>query len=79
MENISKSINKIWRDETKWENLMRNQIFVTTFVMRHFNDTIQKLQMNEATFNKDMKELKKTLQDIKPYFLNNKINNTRDL
>lgn len=42
---------------------MKNQISVTTWVTRNFNNTIQKLRFDEKTFNHDL-NIKKTICDI---------------
>lgn len=57
-------INKITKDEYQIENLLKNQISVTTSVIKSFNSTIQKLQIDEETFNNDIKEIRKSIMDI---------------
>lgn len=63
-EYFNECIDKISRDESELENLMKNQITVTTSVIKSFNSTIQKLQIDEATFNEDIKDIEKTIYDI---------------
>lgn len=55
------SINKLNNDEHQLENLIKNQISVTTSVIKNFNATIQKLQIDEETFNKDIKEIEESI------------------
>lgn len=56
-EYYSNCINKLNQDERHLENLLKNQISVTTSVIQNFNSTIRKLQIDEETFNKDIKEI----------------------
>lgn len=57
-------INKIERDERQLGNLLKQQISVTTSVIKNFNNTIQKLQIDEETFNKDIENIQTTLLNI---------------
>lgn len=57
-------INKISNDEHQIENLLKNQISVTTSVIKNFNSTIQNLQIDEETFNKNIIDIQITLADI---------------
>lgn len=57
-------INKLTNDEHQIENLVKNQISVTTSVIKNFNTTIQKLQIDEETFNKNLIEIQTTLSNI---------------
>uniref|UniRef100_A0A6P7GY14 Uncharacterized protein LOC114348240 n=1 Tax=Diabrotica virgifera virgifera TaxID=50390 RepID=A0A6P7GY14_DIAVI len=63
-EYFNKCINKINSDETQIENLLKNQISVTTSIIKTFNTSIQKLQIDEETFNNDLKTIETTLLDI---------------
>ncbi|XP_074031912.1 uncharacterized protein [Leptinotarsa decemlineata] len=63
-EYFTDCINKISQDEHQIENLLKNQISVTTSVIKNFNSTIQKLQVDEETFNQDIKEIEKSLMEI---------------
>lgn len=58
------SINKLNNDQHQMENLLKNQISVTTQVIKTFNDTIQKLHINEETLNEDMKKIQISLTKI---------------
>ena len=60
-EYYSNCINKLNNDEHQLENLIKNQISVTTSVIKNFNSTIQKLQIDEQTFNKDIEEIEKSI------------------
>lgn len=60
----SDCINKLNNDEHQLENLIKNQISVTTSVIRNFNATIQKLQIDEETFNKNIKEIETSILNI---------------
>lgn len=60
-EYYSNCINKLNNDEHQLENLIKNQISVTTSVIKNFNSTIQKLRIDEETFNKDIKEIEKSI------------------
>lgn len=57
----SDCVNKLNQDEHHLENLLKNQISVTTSVIQNFNLTIQKLQIDEETFNKDIKVIETTI------------------
>lgn len=59
MANIS---TNAWRKTKDIENLLKKQISVNTSVINNFNNTIQKLQLDEVTFNKDV-EHKKTFNN----------------
>lgn len=53
--------DKISRDKSEFDNLIKNQISVTTSVINsfsHFN-TIQKVQVDEETFNQGLKRFRK--------------------
>lgn len=67
-EYYSNCINKLNSDEHQIENLIKNQISVTTSVIKNFNSTIQKLQIDEETFNQDIKlietEILKSAHDM---------------
>lgn len=63
-EYFNDCIEKVSRDERHLETLMKNQISVTTSVIKNFNSTIQKLQIDEETFNKDVEEIQKSIMDI---------------
>lgn len=63
-EYYTNCINKLTNDEHQLENLIKNQISVTTSVIKSFNSTIQKLKIDEETFNKDIKEIEKSIYDI---------------
>lgn len=63
-EYFNECINKITRDERHIETLLKNQISVTTSVIKNFNTTIQNLQIDEETFNRDIAEIHQTIMDI---------------
>lgn len=63
-EYYTNCINKLSNDEHQLENLLKNQISVTTSVIKSFNSTIQKLKIDEETFNKDIKEIENSIYDI---------------
>lgn len=63
-EYYNNCINKIEKDEHQLEALMKKQIMVTTSVIKNFNETIRKLQIDEETFNKDLKQIEQSLWDI---------------
>lgn len=63
-EYYTECINKISKDEFELEKLMKNQISVTTSVIKNFNATIQKLQIDEETFNEDLVKIRSTLYNI---------------
>lgn len=70
-EYFNDCIEKVSRDERHIESLLKNQISVTTSVIKSFNSTIQKLQIDEATFNEDINEIQKsitTLSDDVAYY-----------
>lgn len=60
----SDCINKLNNDEHQLENLMKNQISVTTSVIKNLNATIQKLQVNEEIFNRDIKEIETSILNM---------------
>lgn len=61
-------INKLNNHEHQLENLIKNQISVTTSVIKNFNLTIQKLQIDEETFNEDIKQIGNTLMSLTDEF-----------
>ncbi|XP_074026487.1 uncharacterized protein [Leptinotarsa decemlineata] len=63
-EYYTNCINKLTQDEHQLENLLKNQISVTTSVIRNFNTTIQKLQIDEETFNRDIKQIEQSIYNI---------------
>jgi len=54
---FNECIDKINRNEGNIEKLMKKQISVTTSVIKSFNSTLQKLKIDEETFNRDLVEL----------------------
>jgi transcription termination factor NusB len=56
-EYFTQAIDKITHDQHQIENLLKNQISVTSSVITTFNETIRKLQIDEETFNKDLKNI----------------------
>lgn len=63
-EYFNDCIDKITQDERHLESLLKNQISVTTSVIRNFNTTLQKLRIDEETFNRDVSEIQKSIIDI---------------
>lgn len=63
-EYFNECIEKVKRDERELETLMKNQILVTTSVIKSFNATIQKLQLDEETFNNNVNEIQKSIMDL---------------
>lgn len=63
-EYFNDCIEKVSRDERHIESLLKNQISVTTSVIKSFNSTIQKLQIDEATFNEDINEIQKSIMTL---------------
>lgn len=63
-EYYSKCINKLKNDEHEIENLMKNQISVTTSTIRNFNYTLRQLKMDEETFNRDIMKIEKTIIEV---------------
>lgn len=63
-EYFNDCIEKVSRDERHIESLLKNQISVTTSVIKNFNFTIQKLQIDEATFNEDIIEIQKSIMTL---------------
>lgn len=63
-EHYNECIDKINRDEREIESLLKNQISVTTSVIKNFNSTIQNLQIDEETFNKNIDEIQNSLINI---------------
>nr|CAI5852430.1 unnamed protein product [Callosobruchus analis] len=57
-------IDKITNDEHNIEGLMQKQTSVTTSVIKSFNSTIQKLHIDEETFNKDIIEIQNLVIEI---------------
>lgn len=57
-------INKLKDDEHQIENLLKNQISVTTSTIKNFNYTIRKLQIDEETFNDDIVKIQESISDI---------------
>lgn len=63
-EYFNNCIEKLSRDEHHFETLLKNQISVTTSVIKSFNSTIQKLQIDEETFNSNLDSIQKTMMNI---------------
>jgi hypothetical protein len=63
-EYYNECIEKVSRDEREVEILLKNQISVTTSVIKTFNTTLQKLQIDEEIFNQDILEVQKTVFNI---------------
>ncbi|KAJ3642285.1 hypothetical protein Zmor_025085 [Zophobas morio] len=74
-EYIEQCINKLEKDDREIQNLIRNQIQVTTSTIHNFNYTIQKLQIDEITFNEDLKIIEKEINKIEDntYYFNNQL------
>lgn len=67
-EYFNEHLEKLSRDETHVETLLKNQISVTTSVIKSFNSTIQKLQIDEETFNKDIINIQQAMMNISDEF-----------
>lgn len=63
-EYFNDCIDKITQDQQQIETLLQKQISVTTSVIKNFNNTIQKLQIDEQTFNNDIEEIRSSILDI---------------
>ncbi|VEN36163.1 unnamed protein product [Callosobruchus maculatus] len=63
-EYFNDCINKVSRDERELQNLMKNQISVTLSVIKKFNNTVQKLRIDEETFNQDLKIIGEKIYNI---------------
>lgn len=63
-EYLNACIDKLTGDEQELQHLLKSQISVTTSVIKSFNSTIQKLQIDEITFNEDIDEIRKSILDI---------------
>lgn len=57
-------INKLEKDDRELENLMKNQIKITIETIHNFNQTINKLRVDEETFNRDIEVIEKELYNI---------------
>ena len=68
-EYYNECIEKVSRDEREVQNLLKNQISVTTSVIKTFNNTVQKLQIDEETFNKDILEVQNIVFNISEHML----------
>lgn len=55
---------EIINDEHQLKVLMKNQICVITSVIKNFNNTIQKWQIDEPTFNEAIRQMKKSMNDL---------------
>lgn len=67
-EYFNNCINKVTKDEREIESLLKNQISVTTSVIKNFNNTIHKLKIDEETFNHDMIAIRSMILDIADQF-----------
>ncbi|XP_060520848.1 uncharacterized protein LOC132698673 [Cylas formicarius] len=63
-EYFNECIDKVTKDEHEIEKLLKNQISVTSSVIKSFNSTIQSLRIDEETFNQDLTQIQKSLYDI---------------
>jgi hypothetical protein len=68
--------NKILeKDDREIQNLIKEQIQVTTSTIKNFNYTIQKLQIDEQAFNDEFKIIEDEINKIEEnnYYFNNKL------
>ncbi|XP_060531889.1 uncharacterized protein LOC132705358, partial [Cylas formicarius] len=63
-EYFNECIDKVTKDEHEIEKLLKNQISVTSSVIKSFNSTIQSFRIDEETFNQDLTQIQKSLYDI---------------
>lgn len=63
-EYFNECINKVTRDEREIEQLLKNQISVTSSVLRNFNSTIQQFQIDEKNFNENIVTIQNALNRI---------------
>jgi hypothetical protein len=74
-EYYDQCINKLEKDDREIQNLIKEQIQVTTSTIKNFNYTIQKLQIDEQTFNDDLKIIEDEINKIEDnnYYFNNQL------
>jgi hypothetical protein len=74
-EYYDQCINKLEKDDREIQNLIKEQIQVTTSTIKNFNYTIQKLQIDEQTFNNDLKIIEDEINKIEDnnYYFNNQL------
>lgn len=60
-------IDKLERDDREIQNLLKDQIQVTTSTIRNFNYTIRKLQIDEETLNQDLVQIENEIQKLNDY------------
>lgn len=68
-DKYAKLIEKNNKDECKLKHNMKIQIFVTSSLIRSFNTTIQKLQIDEKDFNEDPQRNEQPMANIRDIFL----------
>lgn len=56
-EYFNNSIKKLNQWHLQMETLLKNQTSVTTSLIKNFNETIEKLQIDEKTLNKNIKNI----------------------
>lgn len=62
-EFYTNSINRLNQGQLQIENLLKNQISVTKSVMKNFNDTIQKLRIDEQIFYQNLQRIERTIRE----------------
>lgn len=63
-EYFTKSINRLNQGQIQVENLLKDQITVTSTVIKNFNQTMQKLRIEEKTFNDDIEKIGRTIRQV---------------
>lgn len=63
-EYYTSCINRIKGDQHKIENLFKNQISVTTSVIKTFNSTVQKLSIDEKMFNTNINKIVRAIHQL---------------
>lgn len=63
-EYYEQCINKLEKDDRELQNLMKSQIKITIETIHNFNNTINKLRVDEETFNKNIDIIEDRLHNI---------------
>lgn len=63
-EYFTESINKLNQGQLQLENLLKNQMSITSTVIKNFNETIKQLTIDEETFNEDINKIDTKLHQL---------------
>jgi hypothetical protein len=74
-EYYDQCMDKLEKDDSEIQSVIKEHIQITTSTIRNFNYTIQKLEIDEKTFNDDLKFIGDEINKIEDnnYYFNNQL------